>query len=270
MANKNTIELYSDATIAQNGTQEEQTALRRELQTQIETWGDVYRERNIDNLWAQLGKINLGDQKIRSDIADFIANERKDNGGNAGSEFERRFAILERNMGLALAVDARNQDAKAKVTASATKEATEVKQDVSATAKPGAQKDIVRDSSENRSFEYSKKFLAANREAILKLKKDLVKPQSELLVLLSNAIENPDAMNVNLVQNAIKKINNSAIVSPLDSAKKGDPDGWFGPLTLKALQDLVKPPVAPTVTASSVNSPTSSAPFNKPSSGRAN
>lgn len=260
MANKYTIELYSDATIAQNGTVQEQNSLRDELKLQMEAWDGVYGERSIDNLWTKLGKINLGDQKIRSEITEYIINERKIKGGNAGPEFERRFAILERNMGLAQAVDARNQDEKARITATATKGATEVKQDVTTTAKPGTQKDIVRDSSESRSFEYSKKFLAANHETIVQLQKDLAQPQSELLVLLNNAIREPDAMNVNLVQNAIKKINKNAIVSPVEGTRKGDPDGWFGPLTLKALQNIVQAPVAPT----------SSAPSNKPSSGRAN
>lgn len=259
MTNKYTIELYSDATIAQNGTQEERAALRSELQLQMEAWDGVYGERNIDNLWNKLGKINLGDSVIRSEITEYIVHERKIKGGNAGPEFERRFAILERNLGLATAIDARMNDAKAKITHTANQDAGVVKQDVASATKPGAQKDRVRDSSESRSFEYSKKFLAANHEAVVKLQKELIESQPELLVLLKNAIEAPDSFNVNLVQNAIKKINKAAIVSPVDSIKKGDPDGWFGPLTLKALQDLVI----------SERKPTSPAPLNTPSVERA-
>ena len=44
MSQKYTLELYSDAAIVQKGSQAEQLELRRQLQSQIDSWTTVYGE----------------------------------------------------------------------------------------------------------------------------------------------------------------------------------------------------------------------------------
>ncbi len=110
------LELYADATIAQKGTQSEQKALREQLKSQIDSWGSVYSENHIEGLWYKLGNINLGDGNVRAGIAKFIAEERKLKGGNAGTEWERKFQIIENNIGIAEALDTSRAQETTKIT----------------------------------------------------------------------------------------------------------------------------------------------------------
>lgn len=258
------LELYADATIAQKGTEVEKKALRAELTRSLESHGSVYHENSMEGLWYKLGKINVGDAAIRADVTRFIESERKLKGGDAGSYFEERFQIIERNFALAVVAEAKRNMAQQAVTAQVRVEETQLKKDQkdekSNTSK--SEKAIVLDT-EPRSVTYSRDFLKSSMTALQAVQIKL-KDRPEFSKMLEEVIKNPSFQAVSDLQTAIKKIDQKAIVSPLGSKKNGDPDGWFGPLTLRAIQLIANPktesvsPVTPGETPS--GTPKSSAP----------
>jgi hypothetical protein len=76
MAIKYTLEFHTDAAIVQKGTQSEKQALKSTLAGNIASWGGVYNESNIDQLWDKLSKVNLADVQVRKELTEFMQSER--------------------------------------------------------------------------------------------------------------------------------------------------------------------------------------------------
>lgn len=235
MANKYTLELQADATIAQRGTESEKKALREQLKSQLESWGSVYQENNIESLWNKLGRVDLGDQETRKEIREFVANERKLKGGDAGAEFERPFQIIEANIKLAdQAAEKRDTD-KGAATATAEKAKESLKQEASPKSRPHS--DRLRDI-EKRSVAYNREMVADNAALLKDILEKIRSKHPDLAGKLEIALKNPERTPVMNMQQAIRKILPESIVSPIDRAAKGGPDGWFGPLTIGVLASL--------------------------------
>ena len=66
----------------------------------------MHGESRIEGLWYKLGNIDLGNEKVRAEITAFMIAERNRKGGNAGAEFEQRYAIVMRYIGIADALSA--------------------------------------------------------------------------------------------------------------------------------------------------------------------
>ncbi len=66
--------------------------------------------------------------------------------------------------------------------------------------------------------------------------------QKALALTLRDALAEKGGINVTTLQKAMKKMSSGAVVS-----KKGDADGFFGPLTLKSLQDIAGISATPSV-----------------------
>lgn len=264
MSQKYTLELFSDAAIVQKGTPTEQQELRRLLQSQIDSWDSVYGESRIESLWNKLSKINLADAKTRADITAFITAERKLKGGNAGPEFENRFSIIEKYFALAEAADAKRNQKKGEVVNQSREDELELRKmqhssdsKVTSSAKDPKRPEAASER-EPKSVAYSREFLKKSKAELDAIKEKLKTSQPKLFELLESAIKNPTPQAVVALQTEIKKIDVRASVS-----RKGDPDGWFGPLTLAALQNIAQPKPSPSAAggpAAASSSPPASAP----------
>jgi hypothetical protein len=108
---------------------------------------------------------------------------------------------------------------------------------------------------EPNSVAYSREFLKKSKAQLDVIKEKLQTSQPKLFVLLESAIKNPTPQAVLALQTEIRKILPSANVS-----RNGAPDGWFGPLTLEALQKIAQPTSLPSTPPAAAGSAASSSP----------
>ena len=102
---------------------------------------------------------------------------------------------------------------------------------------------------EPKSVAYSREFLKKSEVQLKAIQDKLKSSNPKLSRLLESAIKNPTAQAVVALQTEIRKISPNANVS-----RKGVPDGWFGPLTLEALQKIAQPTSLPSTSPAAATS----------------
>jgi hypothetical protein len=210
----------------------------------------VYGETSIDSLWNKLGKINLGDAKARAEITAFMVAERNRKGGNAGAEFEQRYAIIMRNIGIADSLSASATARRTAIVSSASAQAGAVRSEVRASpsAVPVTQAAVPSTQAPRAAGEsgdgpeiqsrYNERMISSYEKPLAEILGLLAKgnaKQKALLVPLRAAMKDKNGITVAALQADMRRIDAQARVS-----REGDPDGYFGPLTLAALRDIAR------------------------------
>lgn len=98
------LERDAAASIVQHGTPEEKARLKAELDDFFGVMNSGDKERfggkSTEQVLYLLSKVDLADKAERERVSKFMEQERKLKGGNAGTDFEEPFRILEKNIGI--------------------------------------------------------------------------------------------------------------------------------------------------------------------------
>lgn len=266
LSDKFILEKNSDAAIAQKGTAAEKAELRATLAKQLENYS-VYGERTIESLWYSLEHMDLSDAEMRKDVSAFITAERTRNGGTAPSDIEQRFAILKRDLGLAEAVDQKTEAAKQAATAQAAQEASKVREDVQVTNLP-KNTETLTDAQEQYNTRMIRSFSKRIKAVVVALEKSTDAHAKELATSIKQAQKNSDAITVIAMQTTLRDNWLYEDDSKIPVSLQGNPDGFFGPLTMEGLEVAAEMYTA-NATSTAPTAPAPSSGPSKPANGAA-